>query len=157
MQTIFAAPFHGILCYANCDALIIRTKTGINTVVANDQRAFDPATNLFTAPAAGTCLFGASLLYKAGARTSARMRGRPVLNGTTGIRGSFGEVSISHKSLATALWLQIIVPLTVGDTVELRGCFRAAEQASAGCPCEARQRNCRDPISPPETGSARCL
>jgi hypothetical protein len=103
------------------------TKIGINTVEANDQGAFEPATNLFTAPVAGTYLFGASLLYKVNASTSARMRGRLVLNGTTEIRGSFGEVSSSHKSLATALWLQTMVPLAAGDTVELQGYFRAAD------------------------------
>ena len=55
------------------------------------------------------------------------MRGRLVLNGTTEIRGSFGEVSSAHKSLATALWLQTMVPLAAGDTVELQGYFRAAD------------------------------
>ena len=39
----------------------------------------------------------------------------------TEIRGSFGEISGSHVSLATALWLQTMVPLTAGDTVELQG------------------------------------
>lgn len=113
--------------YDNYVALTTWTKIGINTVEANDQGAFDPATNLFTALVAGTYLFGASLLFKVNASTSARMRGRLVLNGTTEIRGSFGEVSSSHKSLATALWLQTVVPLSVGDTVELQGYFRAAD------------------------------
>lgn len=113
--------------YDNYVGLTTWTKIGINTVEANDQGAFDPATNLFTAPVAGTYLFGASLLYKVNASTSARMCGRLVLNGTTEIRGSFGEVSSSHKSLATALWLQTMVPLSAGDTVELQGYFRVAD------------------------------
>ena len=68
---------------------------------------------------AHTYLFGATLLYKVNASTTARMRGRLVLNGTTEIRGSLGEISATHVSLATAIWLQTMVPLTAGDTVEL--------------------------------------
>ncbi len=55
------------------------------------------------------------------------MRGRLVLNGSTEIRGSFGEISGDHVSEATALWLQTMVPLTAGDTVELQGSFRVAD------------------------------
>jgi len=103
------------------------TKISLNMTDMNDQSVFDAATNLFTAPVSGTYLFGATLLYKTNASTSARMRGRLVLNGSTEIRGSFGEISGGHVSHATALWLQTMVPLTVGDTVELQGYFRAAD------------------------------
>ena len=53
--------------------------------------------------------------------------GRLVLNGTTEIRSLMGEISATHVSLATALWLQTMVPLTAGDTVELQGYFRVAD------------------------------
>jgi len=86
----------------------------------NDQGAFDAGTNLFTAPAPGTYIFGATLLYKAGASTTVRMRGRLALNGTTEIRGLMGEISGGHVTLATALWLQTMVPLMAGDTVDCR-------------------------------------
>lgn len=79
------------------------------------------------APVAGTYLFGATLLYKANACTSARMRGRLVLNGVTEIRGGFGESSATHVSLATALGMQTMVQLVAGDTVELQGSFHTAE------------------------------
>jgi hypothetical protein len=82
---------------------------------------------LFTAPVDGTYLFGATLLYKINASATARMRGRLMLNGATEIRGSFGESSATHVSLATAIWLQTMVPLTAGDTVELQGYFRVAD------------------------------
>jgi hypothetical protein len=55
------------------------------------------------------------------------MRGRLVLNGSTEIRGSFGEISGTHVSEATALSLQTMAPLSVGDTVELQGTFRVAD------------------------------
>ena len=58
------------------------------------------------------------------------MRGRLVLNGATKIRGSRGEISATHVTLATAIWLQTMVPLTAGDTVELQGYFRVADGTS---------------------------
>ena len=79
------------------------------------------------APVGGTYLFRATLLYKINAGATPRMRGRLVLNGTTEIRGSLGEISATHFSLATAIWLQTLVPLTAGDTVELQGYFRVAD------------------------------
>ncbi|OCC06418.1 hypothetical protein BA190_04110 [Labrys sp. WJW] len=69
----------------------------------------------------------ATLLYKINSSTTARMRGRLVLNGSTEIRGSFGEISGDHVSEATVLWLQTMVPLSAGDTVELQGTFRVAD------------------------------
>ncbi len=55
------------------------------------------------------------------------MSARLVLNGATKIRGSFGESSATHVSLATAIWLQTMMPLMAGDTVELQGYFRAQD------------------------------
>jgi hypothetical protein len=52
---------------------------------------------------------------------------RLVLNGSTEIRGSRGEISGAHFSEATALWLQTMVSLTAGETVELQGNFRASD------------------------------
>jgi hypothetical protein len=103
------------------------TKIGLNNTDYNDQGVFDAGTNLFTAPVDGTYIFGATLLFKVNSSTTARMRGRMVLNGSTEIRGSFGESSATHVSLATAIWLQTMVPLSAGDTVELQGYFRAQD------------------------------
>lgn len=113
--------------YDNYVAVETWTKIGINNTEYNDQGAFDAANNRFVAPVAGTYLFGATLLYKVNSSTTARMRGRLVLNGTTEIRGSFGETSGTHVSEATALWLQTMVALSAGDTVELQGAFRVAD------------------------------
>ena len=119
--------FKGYTNYDNYVAVDTWTKIGINNTDYNDQGAFDAANNRFVAPVAGTYLFGATLLYKVNSSTTARMRGRLVLNGTTEIRGSFGESSGTHLSEATALWLQTMVPLSAGDTVELQGTFRVAD------------------------------
>lgn len=119
--------FKGVTNFDNYVGLTVWTKIAINVTEYNDQGAFDAGNSLFTAPVVGTYLFGASLLYKVNASTTARMRGRLVLNGTTEIPGSFGEISAAHVSEATALWLQTMVPLAAGDTVELQGYFRAAD------------------------------
>jgi hypothetical protein len=103
------------------------TKIALNNTDYNDQSCFDAGTNRFTAPVDGTYLLGATLLYKINSSTTARMRGRLVLNASTEIRGSFGESSATHVSLATAIWLQTMVPLSAGDTVELQGYFRAQD------------------------------
>ena len=79
------------------------TKIAINTAEVNDQGAFDAASNRFVAPVAGTYQFGAPLLYKINSSSTSRMRGRLVTNGASEVRGSFGEISSSHQSTATAL------------------------------------------------------
>ncbi|WMS41867.1 DUF2793 domain-containing protein [Acuticoccus sp. MNP-M23] len=103
------------------------TKIGLNSTDYNDKGAFDAANNHFVAPVDGTYLFGTTLLDKINASATASMRGRFVLNGSTEIRGSLGEISATHVSLATAIWLQTMVPLTAGDAVELQGYFRVAD------------------------------
>ena len=56
------------------------------------------------------------------------MRGRLVLNGpTTDIGGWFGEISGSQVTLMIALWLQTMVMLSAGDTVEPEGYFQVAD------------------------------
>ena len=82
------------------------TKIAINNTEYNDQGAFDAANNRFVAPLADTYLFGASLLYKVNASTTARMNGRLVLNGPTEIKGGKGEdfrdprVALDHPHAA---------------------------------------------------------
>jgi hypothetical protein len=119
--------FKGYTNYDNYVGIDTWTKIGINNTDYNDQAAFDTANNRFVAPVAGTFLFGATLLYKVNSSTNARMRARLVLNGSTELRGSAGEISGAHASEATALWLQTMAVLAQGDTVELQGTFRAAD------------------------------
>ncbi len=119
--------FKGYTNYDNYVGVDTWTTIAINTTEYNDQSAFDAGANHFIAPADGTYLFGATLLYKVNSSTAAHMRGRLVLNGTTEIRGSFGEISGAHVSEATALWLQTMAVLQEGDNVELQGYFRAQD------------------------------
>jgi hypothetical protein len=119
--------FKGYTDFDNYVDVGVWTKIAINNTEVNDQSAFDAANNRFVTPVAGTYLFGASLLYKVNVSTAARMRGRLALNGSTEVRGTYGEISGGHVSELTALWLQTLVPLSAGDTVELQGFFRAAD------------------------------
>ena len=119
--------FKAYTSYDNYVPLTTWTAIAINATEANDQNVFDAGTYLFTAPTDGTYLLGASLLYKTNGSSSARMSGRLVLNGSTEIRGSLGEISGTHYSNATAIWLQTMVPLSAGNTVELQGYFRGAD------------------------------
>ena len=119
--------FKGFTNYDNYVGVDTWTTIGINNTDTNDQGAFDAGNNHFVAPGNGTYLFGATLLYKVNSSTTARMRGRLVLNGSTEIRGSMGEISGAHVSEATAIWLQTMVALEQGDTVELQGYFRVAD------------------------------
>jgi hypothetical protein len=102
-------------------------RIAINTAQYNAQGCFNATTNCFTAPVEGTYFFGASLVFKQNASTTTRMRGQFILNGTTQIPGSFGELSGTHVSEATLLALHTLTPLAAGDTVELQGYMRAAD------------------------------
>jgi hypothetical protein len=93
----------------------------------NARGVFNTAAYRFTAPLAGTYAFGATLLYKVATSTTARMRGRLLLNGTSEIRGSFAEVSGGHTSGSKTLSLQAVAELVAGDTVELQAGFRVAD------------------------------
>jgi hypothetical protein len=123
--------FKGYTNFDNVCPADVWTKIAINVGETNEQGTFDPTTNRFTAPVAGTYCFGASLVYKQMASANARMRGRLAVNGSTEIRGSFGEISGAHVSNATGLWLHALANLGVGDTVELQGSYRTAEAAVA--------------------------
>jgi hypothetical protein len=121
------SPCEGYTKYDNYVPLTTWTKIAINNTEYNDQGVFDTASNRFVAPVAGTWMLGASMLYKVNSSTSARMRGRLVLNGSSEIRGSYNDITGSHTTLATALNMQTIVVLDAGDTVELQGTFRTAD------------------------------
>jgi hypothetical protein len=69
---------------------------------------------------------GGSLGFRSNTSVEARMRGRLLLNGTSEVRGSFGEISGPHVSHATTLWLQTLAALSAGDTVELESTGRIA-------------------------------
>lgn len=113
--------------YDNFAVVDVWEKIGMNTVDYNDQGAFDPATNLFTAPIDGTYFLGGNLLFKEHLTSSVRMRTRLVLNGTTEINGAFSENSSAHYDMRTTVGVQTLVHLTQGDTVEIQGTTRAGE------------------------------
>jgi hypothetical protein len=66
--------FKGYTNFDNYVAVDTWTKIAINNTEYNDQNAFDAGNNRFVAPAAGTYLFGASLLFKVNSSTRAHAR-----------------------------------------------------------------------------------
>lgn len=106
----------------------------INDAEFNDQAVLDPATGLFTAPAAGTYLFGATLLFKEHQSSAVAMGGRLLRNGAQVISGSFGQTPGPQTSEATHLQVQAMALLAHGDTVALQGRMGGADAlfAAAG-------------------------
>ncbi|WP_299970454.1 DUF2793 domain-containing protein [uncultured Roseobacter sp.] len=110
--------------FDNYTAADIWTTVGINDAAFNDQSAFDPGTNQFTAPVAGSYVFGATLTFKQNNSDQARLRGRFLLNGSDTVSGSLVEQTGPHVSERTTLQNQAMVLLSEGDTVELQGQLR---------------------------------
>ena len=99
-------------------------KIAINEAEYNDQGTFDAVTNVFTAPADGSYMFGASLAYGGISGDDARMGGRLIRNGSAQINGSTGFENAVHVDNETVLTLQTLTYLNAGDTVELQGIMR---------------------------------
>lgn len=95
--------------YTNFDnyvPLTTWTKIAINNTEVNDQGAFDAGNNRFVAPAAGTYLFGASLLYKVNARLtrpSHAHHNRDERPAMTSPRSDAGSVLVSDSELEAML------------------------------------------------------
>ncbi|MFK7744967.1 MAG: DUF2793 domain-containing protein [Roseobacter sp.] len=100
------------------------TTIGINDLTYNDQAAFDANANIFTAPATGMYLLGATLTFKQDTSSAARLGAQLVTNGATIVQGSQVENTGTHITERTTLALQVLTPLTAGDTVELQGIMR---------------------------------
>ncbi|NPD21418.1 hypothetical protein [Alterinioella nitratireducens] len=57
-----------------------------------------------------------------------------MLNETTEIQGSYGEITGEYVLEVTALWLWVMVTLTAVDKFQLQGNFRTADRTALwGC------------------------
>lgn len=117
--------FKGTTNFDNFCAADTWTRIAINDLEYNGQGSFDAVTNEFTAPVAGTYLFGAMLTFKEDTSTAARMGAQLVVNGGAVVAGSQVENTGGHVSERTTLSLQTMVPLSTNDTVELQGIMRS--------------------------------
>jgi len=117
--------------YDNAVPAAAWTKVGINSAEYNGQGAFDAATNVFTAPADGTYMFGGTLKYKQDAAAT-ELRARMVVNSTTVVTGSDGREAGAHVDGQTSVWTQSMAVLTAGDTVELQAWAPLSVQLQAG-------------------------
>jgi len=112
--------FVGSTNFDNALATGTWVKVAINTLDANDQAAFDAATNVFTAPISGTYMFGGHIHFREDSSTDVGLQTRFVKNGTDEISGSFGEATGPQVEDATFVATQMLVPLNAGDTIELQ-------------------------------------
>lgn len=117
--------FKGTTNFDNFSDVDVWTRIAINDLDYNDQGSFDASANEFTAPVAGTYLFGALLTFKQNSSTAARMGAQLVINGAVVVPGSQAENTSTHVTERTTLSLQTMVGLSAGDTVELQGIMRA--------------------------------
>lgn len=119
--------FKAVTDFDNYCAADVWIKLGINVTEYNDQAAFDAALNVFTAPAAGTYCFGASVTFKENLSALVNLNARILVNGTDEITGSRGEITGTHITERTSLAINGMAVLAPGDTVELQGRIRGAD------------------------------
>ncbi len=117
--------FKGTTNFDNFGDVNVWTSIAINDLEYNEQGSFDAGTNEFTAPVAGTYVFGALLTFKQDSSAAARMGAQLVINGATAVPGSQVENTGTHVNQRTTLSLNTMVVLEEGDTVELQGIMRA--------------------------------
>lgn len=103
------------------------TRISINESAFNDQNTFDAGTNQFTAPASGTYVFGATLVFKENTSASVTTAGQFVKNGLNVVSGSRVANTGPHQSEETTVVLQCMDLLAQGDTVEVEGRINSAD------------------------------
>lgn len=93
------------------------TKVQFNVADHNAQGAFQPASNRFVAPFAGTVRLTASVGFKANAVVPASMEAAFRLNGTTIARSA--RIAAPLVSLRTGVFLDELLLLAAGDAVDV--------------------------------------
>lgn len=112
--------FQGTVNYDVALPQDVWTRVPINTLDINPQGAFDPVTNLFTAPLDGSYLIGGSAIFVRDTSTGVRMAVRLVKNGSVVVPGSEIQNTGSQWNNASGVNLQTLVNLAAGDTLELQ-------------------------------------
>ncbi|WP_436398413.1 DUF2793 domain-containing protein [Roseobacter sp. S98] len=119
--------FKGTTNFDNYCAADTWITVAINDTEYNDQNVFDAGTSSFTAPVAGTYVFGAGLTFRENTSALVSIGGRLLRNGTDEISGSRGEITGPHVTERTSLNIHAMASLAAGDTVELQGRVRALD------------------------------
>jgi hypothetical protein len=107
--------------YTNFDNYIAAntwTKVQFNNADSNDQNAFDGGNNNFTAPFAGTYVFGFSLRFKANSTVPTKVIATFYKNGAELGRGR--AVSGAPVDDVTTYNLTVLTPLALNDAIDVR-------------------------------------
>jgi hypothetical protein len=107
--------------YTNFDNYIAAntwTKVQFNNADSNDQNAFDGGNNEFTAPFAGTYVFGFSLRFKANSTVPTKLIATFYKNGAE--LGRARAVSSAPVDDVTTYNLTVLTPLAANDVIDVR-------------------------------------
>ena len=113
--------FHAYTNYHNDAPADQWIKIGINMAEFNDQDCFDPAKNVFRAPAKGSYYLAGQVMFKETTSNLTQLQTRFVRNGTHEIKASRAANTAPHIDGLSAVKTDAFIALNAGEEIELQG------------------------------------